>query len=690
MRPSWNSFPIKFDQTEKDNRHVVSTLTIATKDEVASAVEKALKPGCFFVAPGCKLHVRHESREEIPWELFAGHLLDKTKTRLRKSFESWNIHFDDSVAPVISVRYDQPEGRIHVTRNILTHVWAPYGEQRHVIQTRETRRWLPELIGTIELSLVADRFDLQQQVSRLVLLAVVGTSRLPTSSLQTPLPQFSLGQLGYFPALDSSNVDTILSDPLELLGRATDASVSSLERARLLEMSLRACETAQVSQLATSFVERWREAGLAVEQVPSIVKTLFNHIALSPYTGFVDRLILMLHHWSRLDLIGPVPVIDMLSFMLRHLARHLTAFDLVTFHNLGAEYADALLLDAMLKAYLALIDDHLSEFELSLDDSIQGASAKRLRRRALRQAWLIRRHCEGHRVPDLPTSLGENRRVLPEPFGRIAEEQILHPDRRSKSLFAGDSSQLLTDKSRRILEQSLSDLEHNAELRELGMATFLDRPLGIFKHPSEVDRTPLLTYEAFSRQKARSRLDDLCRWGLISSDGRLPAHIRRLEQCTIEGIPVARLGNVTPDRVVALEDAQKSAADFLFLRTTRCSLNDFLEQYDFEPLKARFPDLHRWLFSSPAVLFIRDVPAGAMNPRNPVLTAFDKHMSARIEIGVGQESLSPVHYVHHAGVEYVKDGLRLLSVGGGRHAATRQDLRDQCIVMPSVIDCASR
>ena len=398
----------------------------------------------------------------------------------------------------------------------------------------------------------------------------------------------------------------------------------------------------------------------------------------------------MLHHWSRLDLIGPVPVIDTLSFMLRHLARHLTAFDLVTFHNLGAEYADALLLDAMLKAYLAFIDDHPSEFELSLNDSITVASTKRLRRRALRQAWLIRRHYDGQRVPDLPTSLGENRRVLPEPFGRIAEEQILDPDRRSKLLFAGDASQLLTAKSQCILEQSLSDLQHDAELSELGMATFLDRPLGIFKHPTEVDRTPLLTYEAFSWQKARHRLDDLCRWGLISRDGRLPVPVRRLEQFTIEGIPVARLGNVTPGRVVALEDAQKSAADFQFLRTTRRSLNEFLEQYDFDPLKARFPDLHRWLFSSPAVLFIREVPAGAMNPHDSALTAFDKQMRATIEFGFGQESLSPVHYLHHAGIEYVNDGLRLLSVGGGRHAATGKDLRDQCIMMPPVINSPSR
>ena len=86
---------------------------------------------------------------------------------------------------------------------------------------------------------------------------------------------------------------------------------------------------------------------------------------------------------------------------------------------------------------------------------------------------------------------------------------------------------------------------------------------------------------------------------------------------------MARLGNVTPGRVVALEDAQKSAADFQFLRTTRRSLNEFLEQYDFDPLKARFPDLHRWLFSSPAVLLMRGVPAGAMKPHDPLLTAFD-------------------------------------------------------------------
>ncbi len=37
-------------------------LTVAA---VANAVEKALTPGCFFLAPGCKLRVSHEPREAI-------------------------------------------------------------------------------------------------------------------------------------------------------------------------------------------------------------------------------------------------------------------------------------------------------------------------------------------------------------------------------------------------------------------------------------------------------------------------------------------------------------------------------------------------------------------------------------------------------------------------------------------------
>ena len=63
---------------------------------------------------------------------------------------------------------------------------------------------------------------------------------------------------------------------------------------------------------------------------------------------------------------------------------------------------------------------------------------KRLRRRALRQAWLIRRRYEGWPVPDLPTSPGENNRVLPPSHPRVPEEQILQPSRRTRRLYADD------------------------------------------------------------------------------------------------------------------------------------------------------------------------------------------------------------------------------------------------------------
>jgi hypothetical protein len=47
-----------------------------------------------------------------------------------------------------------------------------------------------------------------------------------------------------------------------------------------------------------------------------------------------------------------------------------------------------------------------------------------------------------------------------------------------------------------------------------------DRPLGIARRPGEVDRTPLLTYEAFSKSIARERLAALCRLGLLTKDRR--------------------------------------------------------------------------------------------------------------------------------------------------------------------------
>ena len=134
----------------------------------------------------------------------------------------------------------------------------------------------------------------------------------------------------------------------------------------------------------------------------------------------------------------------------------------------------------------------------------------RLRRRALRQACLLRTYYQGHTVPDMPTSPGENARVLPEPHVRVPDEQILETSKRTRQLYADEPlPQLLTPRTLQILQQSIEHLRHPAEVRELGTALFIDRPLGASKLPGEPDQTPLLAYEAFSAAIARRRLGEL-------------------------------------------------------------------------------------------------------------------------------------------------------------------------------------
>jgi hypothetical protein len=131
------------------------------------------------------------------------------------------------------------------------------------------------------------------------------------------------------------------------------------------------------------------------------------------------------------------------------------------------------------------------------------------------------------------------------------------------------------------------------DLAELGMATFLDRPLGVMKRPGDSDRTPLLSYEAFSRRLAQRRMNELVELGLLASPRALPER---------SGYPVAKMPSHAREGVVALEDAKKVAFDFVFTRTTRSSLATLLRQYD-------WPALHA------AALFIRT--------GRGIMTAFD-------------------------------------------------------------------
>ena len=86
------------------------------------------------------------------------------------------------------------------------------------------------------------------------------------------------------------------------------------------------------------------------------LRALFNDVSLSPWTDFIDKVLALLALVEKAGLLSVEQVIDFESYLLRLVCRHLTAYDLVTFHHRGANYPDALLLDAVLTDYLARIE----------------------------------------------------------------------------------------------------------------------------------------------------------------------------------------------------------------------------------------------------------------------------------------------------------------------------------------------
>src|SRR5207248_9009402 len=145
----------------------------------------------------------------------------------------------------------------------------------------------------------------------------------------------------------------------------------------------------------------------------------FNAVALSPHTDFADQALTWLRGLTDRGVFTAAERVDFLAHLLRQLGRHLSAYDLITFHHRGSNYPDALLLDAVWREFVRAVERRP---ELLTD----GPSA-RPRRRALRMGWLLQGVYAGHPVPDAPTSPGENLRVLPAPFGRVPEEQLHSP-----------------------------------------------------------------------------------------------------------------------------------------------------------------------------------------------------------------------------------------------------------------------
>ena len=415
---------------------------------------------------------------------------------------------------------------------------------------------------------------------------------------------------------------------------------------------LRAVEPAEVADAAAMSIERCRAlGGDARRDVAALLRVVFNGVSLSPYTAFVNNTLAWVQALVRLGAWSDGDEVDFLSWLLRQLSRHLTAYDLVTFHHRGANYPDALLLDAALRRFLALVEQEPKLFTAD----IEGAE---LRRRALRQGLLLRRTYEGLAVPDAPTSPGENTRVLPAPFVRVPEEQLVNPPRRERRLFDHDSLLAAwTPTTKKVLRQSLEDMNILSELVELGTATFIDRPLGFGKERLEPDQTPLLAHEAYSQAVARRRMDLLAdmaravgvalpsRWGngrqLLDQEAPLVEGLG-IAWCTSLGRPVATLA-----------DARRVSEDFQVMRLLPSSVQLLRASFDWDALDRRFPLKQLW--QHPRLKCVRAAGPGDYS----VMTIWDDSWE---DLRLKFESDPSQGYRSRGGVELPVAGLRIWMV----------------------------
>ncbi len=509
------------------------------RNEFDAIAQRVLDARRFNVRPSLDLRWCDPVDEEISWELFHGRALDHTMTRQRKSFRAWNVIVHGADEPLLSLKFDEAEQLVHVTRAVLCHVHATVSPGNNVVETSETTRWVRELVG----SSPADE-RLFDELSMLVFQAVVGTSRLPLTSLESPLPAFTLGQLGHFPEGDDAEIG-----------------------AKQLEFALRCGQQPPADRNTINSLKR-----------------VFHGVSLSPYTDFVTNVLGYLHALELDRAITATQRLSFLSYLLRLQWRHLNAYDLRLFHHGGANYPDALLIDEVLTELLAAAAQTPALFDGTLI------------RRGLRLGWLLRTMYQGHRVPSQPTSPGENVRVLPRPFERVTDEEMHRPAARARQLF--DQPFPLTSAAREVLASCFAEMAQPDEARELGTALIGDRPLGVGKSPLEPDRTPLFTHIVQSRklgtrvlQQLKDKADDFLR----------PFLDLDLAAIALTGVPLLNVQRTNRPGVISLTDVRQSADDFVVVATTRSSLNHFRSAYDWSGLPPEWLSQDRWHIVLPTV-----------------------------------------------------------------------------------------
>ena len=539
-------------------------------NDLNDTLERALASGLFFVRRDHRLLFLPPKEETITWEIFRGQLLDSRHTREQQTFLSYHVEIKDSEgtqAPLLTFRVSLsippgPAHAIHVTRWLLLRIWEAF-DDNGAIGSRETERWVEELVGTVSLAEFNDVDSLLREIRPLVFHAFVGLSRLPLNSVEAPLPAFSLGIVGFFPSMREAN--DWVRDPIALLDRPANGRISAVEESKLLELFLRTASPVVLREGAPELARRLRERGETEAALASRLRKLFNEVSLTPYTDFVEKALtftalLFAQHALSLEAYG-----GFLLGQIRQTVYHLTAYDLVTFHHQGANYPDALLLDALLREVLALASNHPGLLMVDLESDPRAVSNTRRRRRALVLGWWIHRFLHGLSVPDEPTSPGENARVLPAPHQRVPDEQLQPRGRRTRRLFADQPIDWTSHQS--LLQGCLEELAHPEMLLELGKALYLDRPFGGAKPPAALDLTPLLSYELFSRSVARDRLNRIGQLEpMVATNPLLSEALARLEELQHSGVKVPP--PVGSARTLHLHDCWRAADDFVILRPT--------------------------------------------------------------------------------------------------------------------------
>src|SRR5262245_53806344 len=317
-----------------------------TLDQARQAILGAISPERFFLGGSTTAEWEDRRVEEIYWEVFQTHLLDGSQTRQRCTFEAWNVYQVNqgrrSAEPILSIKLDTAAAVIYVVRAVLCHAWEAYSD-KNVVLSRETVKWTRELIGSIDLAEFSDSETLHGELTGLLFQAVVGGSRLPLTSVEAPLPGFTLGEFGYFgAATHGSQIAEILAMrcPEELISRGLQQGASWLEKAKLLELLLRATPLEELPEVADSFAARWMAIGHDCRQLLALLRAVFEEIALSPYTDFVEKVLKLLRHLEARGHLSAADIADFFGYLLRHIVRHLTAYDLATFHHRGANYPD--------------------------------------------------------------------------------------------------------------------------------------------------------------------------------------------------------------------------------------------------------------------------------------------------------------------------------------------------------------